>query len=115
MNDETDSQLVLVICYIALEIEGVCSKKSTRRILASLNVLNDDALTEVLAGIHNEIRPDNKVRMGHVHKDELPILKAQSKRIFKLLLASKRNLSKLDDEIVKYFERRMKYLNSKKA
>ena len=115
MNDETYSQLVYVICYIALEIEGVCGKKATRRILARLAVLNDEALTVVLAGIHNRIRPDNKVRMGHVHKAQLPILKAQSKRIFKLLLASKRNLSKLDDEIVKYFERRMKYLNSKKA
>jgi hypothetical protein len=115
MNDETYSQLVLVIGYIALYIEGVCGEKSMRRILASLTVLNNKALTEVLAGIHNRIRPDNKVRMGHVHKAELPILKAQSKRIFKLLLASKRNLSTLDDEIIKYFERRMKYLNSKKA
>ena len=115
MNDETYSQLVYVICYIALEIEGVCGKKATRRILARLAVLNDEALTVVLAGIHNRIRPDNKVRMGHVHKAELPILKAQSKRIFILLLASKRDLSKLDDEIIKYFDRRKKYQNSKKA
>ena len=115
MNDETYSQLVYVIYYIALEIEGVCGKKSTQRILASLTVLNNEALTEVLAGIHNRIRPDNKVRMGHVHKAQLPILKAQSKRIFILLLASKRDLSKLDDEIIKYFDRRKKYQNSKKA
>ena len=115
MNDETYSQLVYVTYYIALKIEGVCGKKSTRRILASLTVLNNDALTVVLAGIHNRIRPDNKVRMGHVHKAQLPILKAQSKRIFILLLASKRDLSKLDDEIIKYFDRRKKYQNSKKA
>ena len=115
MNDETYSQLVYVIYYIALEIEGVCGKKSAQRILASLTVLNNEALTEVLAGIHNRIRPDNKVRMGHVHKAQLPILKAQSKRIFILLLASKRDLSKLDDEIIKYFNRRKKYQNSKKA
>ena len=115
MNDETYSQLVYVTYYIALKIEGVCGKKSTRRILASLTVLNNEALTEVLAGIHNRIRPDNKVRMGHDHKAQLPILKAQSKRIFILLLASKRDLSKLDDEIIKYFDRRKKYQNSKKA
>lgn len=56
-----------------------------KRIVKRIKALNAQAATEVWLRVYNNIYINNRVHTGEVEYENLPIVKEESRRIFKLI------------------------------
>lgn len=65
--------------------EALCGKKAMKRIVKRVKALNGQSATEVWLRVYNKIYIHKRVHSGEVEYENLPIVKEESRRIFKLI------------------------------
>ena len=65
--------------------EAVCGKKAMKRIVKRVKALNGQSATEVWLRVYNKIYIHKRVHSGEVEYENLPIVKEESRRIFKMI------------------------------
>lgn len=65
--------------------EAVCGKKSMKRIVKRIKALNGQAAEEVWLRVYNSIYIKKRLHSGEVEYENLPIVKEESRRIFKMI------------------------------
>ena len=76
---------IWAILVVTALTEALCGRKSMKRIVKRIKALNAQSATEVWLRVYNNIYIHKRVHTGEVEYENLPIVKEESRRIFKLI------------------------------
>jgi hypothetical protein len=73
------------ILVVTAFTEALCGRKAMKRIVKRIKALNGQSAEEVWLRVYNNIYIHKRVHTGEVEYENLPIVKEESRRIFKLI------------------------------
>ncbi len=73
------------ILVVTALTEALCGRKAMKRIVKRIKALNGQSAAEVWLRVYNNIYIHKRVHSGEVEYENLPIVKEESRRIFKLI------------------------------
>ena len=76
---------IWAVLLVTAFTEALCGRKSMKRIVKRIKALNAQSATEVWIRVYNNIYIRHRVHTGEVEYENLPIVKEESRRIFKLI------------------------------
>ena len=76
---------IWAILLVTAFTEALCGRKSMKRIVKRIKALNGQSAEEVWLRVYNNIYIHKRVHTGEVEYENLPIVKEESRRIFKLI------------------------------
>lgn len=85
MNNEQFPNEIWAILVVTAFTEALCGKKAMKRIVKRVKALNGQSATEVWLRVYNKIYIHKRVHSGEVEYENLPIVKEESRRIFKMI------------------------------
>ena len=85
MNNEQFPNEIWAILVVTAFTEALCGRKSMKRIVKRIKALNAQSATEIWLRVYNNIYINKRVHSGEVEYENLPVVKEESRRIFKLI------------------------------
>ena len=85
MKKDQLPKVLWAIMVVTALTEALCGRKSMKRIVKRIKALNAQSATEVWIRVYNNIYIHHRVHIGEVEYENLPIVKEESRRIFKLI------------------------------
>lgn len=109
MNNEQFPNEIWAILVVTAFTEALCGKKAMKRIVKRVKALNGQSATEVWLRVYNKIYIHKRVHSGEVEYENLPIVKEESRRIFKMIKSKEPvDLGTIRPRIVKIIVAKMK-------